>query len=131
MARVAASITWSGVLKSGSPWASSMMSTPAARNSRARCAAVADAERRARPARIERKPTPRIYLLLGAGVLLFENRDFLFEGRVLHAAQRAEFVEHREVLLRLGQVAGHQVGLAQVFVRGAVLRIDAQRLVVM
>src|SRR5687767_14386384 len=55
MARVAASITCSGVLKSGSPCASSMMSTPAARSSRARCAAAAEAEMRVRATRAARK----------------------------------------------------------------------------
>src|ERR671915_121728 len=51
MARQAASITCSGVLKSGSPWASSTMLAPVARSSRARCAALAEAEMRARAAR--------------------------------------------------------------------------------
>jgi hypothetical protein len=56
MARYAASITWSGVSKSGSPCASSMMLLPAARSSRARCAAAAEAEMRARAALADSNP---------------------------------------------------------------------------
>src|SRR2546428_267516 len=61
--------------------------------------------------------------------LVVGNRRF--QIAVLVAGEKAQLVEHREVLLRLGDIADHQVGLAEIFVRASVLGIDAQRLVVM
>jgi hypothetical protein len=56
--------------------------------------------------------------------------DRLLEVVELAAAEEAELVELAEVLLRLGDIADHQVGLAEVLVGAAVLGIEAQRLVV-
>src|SRR5512145_152903 len=61
----------------------------------------------------------------------FVRRDRLLEIGVLGAGEEAELVEHAEVLLRLVHVPDHEIGLADVLVRAAVLRLDAQRLVVM
>src|SRR5439155_19733623 len=46
------------------------------------------------------------------------------------AGEKAQLVEYREVLLRLGEIAYHQVSLAEILVRAPVIGIDAQRLVV-
>src|SRR6201996_2076337 len=56
--------------------------------------------------------------------------DRALELRVLRAGRKAQLVERLQVLLRLRDVAGHQVGLAHVFVRAAMLRVDRERLVV-
>src|SRR5207247_242769 len=61
--------------------------------------------------------------------LVVGNR--LFQIAVLVAGEKAQLVEYREVLLRLGEIADHQVGLAEILVRAPVIGIDAQRLVVM
>src|SRR4051812_31477205 len=58
---------WSGVLKSGSPCVRATMSTPAARNSRTRCVAAAEAVSRARATRADRNDMaflPRLVSLL-------------------------------------------------------------------
>ena len=60
----------------------------------------------------------------------FVGRDGLFQQGVLLARKEAQFVEDLQVFLGLGEIAGHQVGLAQIFVGAAVLRIQGQRLVV-
>src|SRR5215212_7966489 len=64
----------------------------------------------------------RFGLVLGDGVLQVAE---------LAAREKAQLVELREVLLRLADVADHEIRLADVLVRAAVLRIDAERLVVM
>src|SRR3989442_15962635 len=69
-------------------------------------------------------------LLAGLLRLRFVLRDGALEIAVLAAAEEAQLVERAQVLLRLGDVADHQVGLAEVLVRALVLRIEAQGLVV-
>ena len=66
---------------------------------------------------------------LPRGVPALCRNDRLLQFQVLLAAGAADALQQREVLPRLGEVADHQVGLAEVLVRAAVLRIDAQRLV--
>src|SRR5438552_2924439 len=68
---------------------------------------------------------------LSGNLLSFVVGDCLLQVAVLVAGEKAQLVEYREVLLRLGEIADHQVGLAEIFVRAPVIGIDAQRLVVM
>ena len=67
----------------------------------------------------------RLLGLLGlvVGDRFLQHREFL-------AGKEAQVVERLQLLFCLGKVADHQVGLAQVLVRALVLRIQAQRLVV-
>src|SRR6267143_2330995 len=53
--------------------------------------------------------------------------QLLLEVAVLGAGEQADFPQGREVLLGLGEVPDHQVGLAQIFVRAAMARIELQR----
>src|SRR5450631_3647396 len=57
-------------------------------------------------------------------------RDGALQVAVLFARQEARLVERGQPLLGHVEVAGHQVQLARIFERAAVLRLDAQRLVV-
>src|SRR6266545_3699681 len=63
-----------------------------------------------------------------AGLLVLLDR--LFQIRVLRARQEAERVEAGQMLLGLGDVAEHQVGLADVLVGPPMLGVDRQRLFV-
>ncbi len=51
----------------------------------------------------------------------------MFQLVVFVAAEEADVVQRRQMLLGLGQIAGLQIGLADVFVRALVLRIEGQR----
>src|SRR6267143_1067087 len=50
----------------------------------------------------------------------------LLEVAVLGAGKQTDSLQGREVLLGLGEVPDHQVGLAQIFVRAAMARIELQ-----
>src|SRR5260221_13617878 len=63
-------------------------------------------------------------------VLALEGRNGALQLGLLRAAGLAEAIELGQQLLRLGDVAGHEIGLAEVLARRAVLRVEAQRLVV-
>src|SRR5215831_5528479 len=58
-------------------------------------------------------------------------RDRPLEVVVLLAADEADVFQMREVLLRRGRIAKHQVGFAEMLVGTAVSRIEHQRLLVM
>src|ERR1041385_3367981 len=98
------------------------------------CAPAACAAQSAAPVsarRIERGTCiPRFYCLRSLLGLRLVLGDRLLQVRELRAREEADLVERAQVLLGLRHVADLKIGLADVLVRAAVARIQAQRLVV-
>src|SRR5207244_2755340 len=86
----------------------------ASRSIRRRSSATRSAERLSGCRRLDFPPT------------LLVRLDRTLQIAVLRARQEAESVQRGEMLLGLRDVAQYQIGLADVLVRAAVLRIDCQ-----
>jgi hypothetical protein len=76
--------------------------------------------------RDERRPAPAIQ---GVDLLVGLTQPPLVSNSCT-AFFKSEYSEHGKMLLRLCEVAEHQIGLADVLVGAAVLRVDGERLLV-
>ena len=61
------------------------------------------------------------------GLLRLVFLDGSLQIAVLLAREQTKLVEDRQVLFGLGEIAGQQVGLADVFVGAAVFGVEGQR----
>ena len=59
-------------------------------------------------------------------MLLFEFSDLPREDLGIFISLAADFIQRREMFLRLGQIVGQQIRFADVLVRAAVVRIHFQ-----
>src|SRR5947207_10242358 len=73
---------------------------------------------------------PRLARPRRLAVLLLVRFDGLLQVAILLAGEEAERVETAQVLPGLRQVTQHQIGLADVLVRTAVLRVEGERLLI-